>query len=101
MSPSGSRMHTSGTFASGSAFCRRASRSRASGSNTEAAFGSLLARMGGTDTADLTTFARSLVYPAASGNMAVRVATGWLDAPHARHRQQELLVLVLPAVDRD
>src|SRR5215831_2621364 len=47
MSPSGSRMHTAGTSTASSSFCRRASRSKASGRKTDGASGLLLARIGG------------------------------------------------------
>ena len=49
MSPSGSRIQISGTSATGSCFCRRASRSNADGRNTDGAFGSLFSRIGGKD----------------------------------------------------
>src|SRR5580692_1780058 len=47
MSPSGSRMQTGGTLTSASPFCRRASRNRAAGRNTDAAEVSLSSRMDG------------------------------------------------------
>src|SRR5580704_14435902 len=47
MSPSGSRMQTGGTLAAASPFCRRASRNRAAGRNTDGAEVSLCSRMDG------------------------------------------------------
>src|SRR5437660_1019929 len=54
MSPSGSRMHTSGTGAAARSFWRRASRSRFSGVKADGASYSLSARIGGTERRDIT-----------------------------------------------
>ena len=68
MSPSGSRTQISGISPSGSAFCRRASRSRLAGSNTDRAVNSFPARIGGS-----TDRARLVLMPVLSGMPVERV----------------------------
>src|ERR1700692_4341070 len=53
MSPSGSRMHTSGTRAAATPFCRRASRRRFSGAKADGAAYCLWDRIGGTGRRDI------------------------------------------------